>query len=462
VAKHKEAAERLLQVRRDLACERLQFQEEQTRVLERQAETRAALEGLRRETLDLLRQIPERGLDGGDVLRTLGAFRDQVRGHLSNMAGGQDRGAVSSNEPAGPRPHRTLEAANTLVPKCDESFGPMLAWYRQKLGGLCASAPAGAALDLAKVDPRDVQLAAALQELGLVDGDSLATLHAEARRQRRSLRQMLIASSLLTTYQLTRLEARDLASLQAGPVWLVDRIRATPFEIVYRVFDPRLGCDALLRHLAAAESARSDDYRENFARTVFADPNLAGTLELLDIQGRPAILQEWLSGLPATDWSAQAAVPDVCHRLLTQAALGLAAAHRAGLVHGHLSDAQLLLTADGQLKICGFGEPPWLYESAEGTMSERGDLQALGQLVSRWFKVTGPRRGKAKQVAVALTSVLFRLSADTDDGYRDAEELLQDLKNAGSHIPANPEAWERLLKHVRDHGTPDAVFAQVG
>ncbi len=312
------------------------------------------------------------------------------------------------------------------------------------------------------VDSGDHRLGETLRSLQLVDADTLTALLADARRQRRSLRQTLLASGAVTLYQLALIEASNVAGLMLGPVRVIDRLRSTPFEMVYRVFDPRRGTEAVLRHLAEApmhDAARPDDFRQRFGQAVLSDAHLAATLEVLEINGRPAALEEWLSGLPATDWPPLAAAPGVCYRLLTQAARGLSAAHRAGVVHGHLSDALVLLSGDGVLKICGLGEPPWLAGQSEENASVRGDLRALGAIVSGWCTPSGVRRGaRAKPLPEALVSVLYRLNADGEAGYANAAELLENLEKAAAAVPPNAEAWERLLRYVRAHGTPDAAL----
>ncbi len=68
-----------------------------------------------------------------------------------------------------------------------------------------------------------------------------------------------------------------------------------------------------------------------------------------------------------------------------------------------------------------------------------------------------PRR-RAKPLPEALVSVLYRLNADGEAGYPSTTELLQDLEQAAASIPPNAEAWDRLLRHVREHGTPDAAL----
>src|SRR4029077_15434943 len=107
------------------------------------------------------------------------------------------------------------------------------------------------------------------------------------------------------------------------------------------VFDPRRGSEAVLRHLGEEDmldAARPDEFRSCFTRALIENPHLAATLEVLDIAGRPAVLQEWSAGLLSSDWPPLAAVPGVCFRLFTQAALALDTMHKAGLLHGYLGE----------------------------------------------------------------------------------------------------------------------------
>jgi hypothetical protein len=317
------------------------------------------------------------------------------------------------------------------------------------------------------MDAGDGKLGTTLRELQLVDNDTLTALLIEARRQRRSLRQVLLASGVVTLYQLALIEAGNIDGLMLGPVRVIDRVRATPHEAVYRVFDPRRGQEAMLRHLAEAEmhdALRPDEFRQRFRQAMLNDVHVASVYEVFELSGRPAVLQEWLTGLPAGDWPPLAAAPGVCYRLLTQAALGLATAHRAGLVHGRLDDGSLVLTASGVVKLCGLGEPAWLTgKPARGAAdsSPADDLRALGRIAASWCLPNGVRKGaKTKPLPEPLLSVLHRLTVANDTGYATATELLEDLDHIGSDIPPNAEAWDRLLKYVRDHETPEALLRQ--
>jgi hypothetical protein len=319
------------------------------------------------------------------------------------------------------------------------------------------------------VDPGDHQLGERLRSLDLVDAETLTNLLVEARRQRRSLRQALLAGSYLTLYQLALIEAGNLDGLVLGPLRVIDRVRVTDHEAVYRVFDPRSGREAMLRHLSEAEmedAVHPDEFRQRFRQAAaLSHPHLATILELLEIAGRPAVLLEWPLGLPSSDWPVLAAVAGVWYRLLGQAALGLHAAHQAGLIHGHLQPGQILLTADGIVKLTGLGEPPWL-ASPSSVRPHEGDLATdladLGRVAASWVEPAArPKGGRVKALPDALQAILDRLTTDAlENRFPAVAALIQALEQVGAGVPANAEAWQRLLRYVREHLAPEAPLRQ--
>src|SRR5262249_22118415 len=246
----------------------------------------------------------------------------------------------------------------------------------------------------------------------------------EARRQRRSLRHILLASGSVTLYQMALIEAGNVDGLVLGPVRVVDRLRVTPQETAYRVFDPRRaqggGGYFILRHLTemeAEDAVHPDEFRQRFAATAaVVHPNLAATCEVLEVAGRPAVLQEWLPSMPSSDWPSLASVPGVWFRLMHQAALGLQCAHQAGLVHGHLHPGLVGLTPEGIVKLAGFGEPPWLIAppaAYDPDADAAADVRALGRIGASWMNA-GPRRkaSRAKPMPEGLQALLNRLGSD--------------------------------------------------
>jgi hypothetical protein len=365
----------------------------------------------------------------------------------------------------------------------------MREWYRRKLRELAGTETAeeGTAEDdesrpsiltmTGELEPGDRQLGDLLRSLELVDADTLTALLVEARRQRRSLRQLLLSGNYLTLYQVALIEAGNLDGLVLGPVRVIDRLHGTPHEVVYRVFDPRRGQEALLRHLAEAEmedAVRPDEFRQRFAAAAAVQhAHVAATWEVLEIAGRPAVLQEWLTGLPGGDWPPLTAVPGVWYRLVSQVASALQSIHQAGLVHGHLHPGLIVLTGDGTLKVSGLGEPAWLLsppppvaEDAEERIAWEvredagADLAALGRMATAWAGEAQRKGARAKPLPESLQEVLRRLTTDNgEERYPNATALVEALEQASADVSASAAAWDRLLRQVREQAAGVAQAA---
>jgi serine/threonine protein kinase len=184
----------------------------------------------------------------------------------------------------------------------------------------------------------------------------------------------------------------------------------------------------------------------------------------------------------------------VWFRLLRQTAQGIHAAHAAGLAHGHLQANRILLTADGVVKIAGFGEPHWLTGNpkseirnpkqnlatedteiaetqssvlsvssvAQGSSIFAGDVRDLCKIAAAWATPPAKKKGvRSKPYPKPLRKILDRLkSEDAEARYSSANALLDDLAQATDHVPDNPEAWDKLLSNIRDQGKEDAPLKQ--
>jgi hypothetical protein len=297
---------------------------------------------------------------------------------------------------------------------------------------------------------------------------------------------VLLASGAISLYQLALIEAGNLDALMLGRFRVVDRLRITPRETVYRVFDPMRAESAsrgtyLLRHLSEVENqdaTHPDEFRQRFAAVRdAAHPNLAATIEVLDIHGRPAAVQEWITGAPSLEWPGEATVPGVWLRLLSGAAAGLAAGHSAGLVHGRLVSNSFVLTDDGGLKLLGFADPNWLLGLSEPDEEPtlHTDLRALGRIVFGWSQLgqqaASKKRGnRAKAFPEPLIVVIRRLEADADtpmadtavgvEPYRSAEELLDHLQQLALSFPCRSADWAALVEAVTGRSEESEAFRQ--
>jgi chromosome segregation ATPase len=500
------------QSRDDLDAVRLEVHAEADRIREQQAaldrakaEHRLAVTAFRQQLVEWQGRVAEmkRGLAQSE------SRLDAKQAAVDEAARQVDATSQHLAEEA-ERLRREREEVTAKRTEMERHLADMREWYRRKLreiagpGGEVARSRGGENPPVLKLhdttapphhpaieeelNPGDRQLGELLRSLELVDADTLTALWTEAAKQRRTLRQVLLASGAVTLYQLALIEAGNLDGLMLGRFRVIDRLRSTPRETIYRVFDPTRadagstrGLTApgspgvfLLRHLAEAEmhdAVHPDEFRQRFAAARDAThSNLAAVVEVLEVNGRPAVLEEWLTGLFSADWPAHAAHPGCWVRLMTMAAAGLEAAHRAGLVHGRLTSDSFVLTAAGVLKLTQFGEPPWL---APGPMphdpTPAADLRALGQVAFGWSQLAGKKRGtRPKPFPAELVGVIRRLEADagppmadtvaSDRPYESAGELAADLKRIAQDTPFSDDAWEKLLRHVADNA-PEAPAA---
>src|SRR5262249_31695926 len=118
-------------------------------------------------------------------------------------------------------------------PETPQQLSAMRDWFRRTLRGLAETgpkqgtvskdAPAQILSMQSELDPGDRTLGELLRSLELVDNQTLSALWLEARRQRRSLRQVLLASGKLTVYQMALIEAGNVDNLCIGPLGVIDR-----------------------------------------------------------------------------------------------------------------------------------------------------------------------------------------------------------------------------------------------
>ncbi|MEO3871585.1 protein kinase [Nonomuraea sp. B12E4] len=181
-------------------------------------------------------------------------------------------------------------------------------------------------------------------------------------------------------------------SLVADRYRLDERIDSGPMGEVWRGYDTRADWVVAVKVLGArAAGAATREVLRQHAQAVakVIHPNVAMVLDVGDQDGRPFLVMEYLTGLSlGEELAARGPMPviDVCD-LIGQAAAGLDAAHRAGVVHGQVNPDSFRRAGSGVLKVVGFGMdgrepgPPGHLapERAAGQPAQApGDLYGLG------------------------------------------------------------------------------------
>ena len=326
-------------------------------------------------------------------------------------------------------------------------------------------------------------LAAALAK-GLIDQDLARTVADEAARSGRAPTTLLLDRGILTPHIVAALErevARARGPRTLGGYRIVAEIGRGGMGVVYRAVQLSVGREVALKvmrasHVPGASSLDGDDYAERFlheARTA-ASVNHPQVVTLFDA-GRDGdelyLVMELVVG------------GDAAHLRLTQggklpaplavsivrdAAKGLAAIHRVGLVHRDIKPSNIFISEDGGAKLADLGlsrradddahltitgailgTPAYMSpEQAEGLPIDiRSDIYALGATL--YALVTGQDPyGGATAIAVAAKAIA--------GPFPDARAVVADLPRAVVELIGRCTAHDR---EQRFHSPADLVVA---
>jgi hypothetical protein len=147
---------------------------------------------------------------------------------------------------------------------------------------------------------------------------------------------------------------------QLGPYRVGAPLGAGGMGEVYRARDVRLGRDVALKILPAAVAADPRLLRrlrsEAAALAQLAHPNVVTLFDAGEIDGITYVASELVEGETLRMRLMHGPLPEYAvYDCGAQLARGLAAAHARGIVHGDVTSANVMLTADGRVKLLDFG-----------------------------------------------------------------------------------------------------------
>src|SRR5215470_8729694 len=159
---------------------------------------------------------------------------------------------------------------------------------------------------------------------------------------------------------------------------LEERLAAGGMGVLYRATDLRLGrsvaVKVLSRQLAPDETAKARFLREARAASALDHPNIGAIHHIEEQDGELFIVMALYQGETLKQRLQRGPLPvSEALELLRQVALGLDAAHRAGIVHRDIKPANLLRTDEGVVKILDFGLAKLTSESEATAVTRTGE-----------------------------------------------------------------------------------------
>ncbi len=212
--------------------------------------------------------------------------------------------------------------------------------------------------------------------------------HVDACALCRAASSALVTASREEPAALSAAEARP--RLAAGA--LVDRfvilheLGEGAASVVYAAYDPELDRKVALKLLRSRGPSVDDKLlREGRALAKLSHPNVVSVYEVGDADGQLYIALELVAGVTVRQWTKLTSrrwreIRDV----YVAAARGLAALHRVGLVHRDVKPDNIVVAADGQVRLVDFGlvgagagAGTPAYMAPEGNVDARSDLYSL-------------------------------------------------------------------------------------
>lgn len=171
---------------------------------------------------------------------------------------------------------------------------------------------------------------------------------------------------------------------QFGRYLVVEQIGAGGMGVVYKGYDPELDrrvAIKVIRFLAQSGDGSLRMRREALSLARLTHPNIVAVYDVgLDEQRGLYITMEFVDGETVTDWLEReprdwAEIVEV----FRAAAAGLMAAHQAGIVHRDVKPDNLLITADGIVKVMDLGLAVALEAGAEARETLMDDVRELAE-----------------------------------------------------------------------------------
>ena len=232
---------------------------------------------------------------------------------------------------------------------------------------------------------------------------------------------------------------------------LEEQLGAGGMGVLYRANDLTLeravAIKLLARPLATDETAKARFVQEARAASALDHPNIANIHDIGEVDGELFIVMALYEGetLKQRLKKGPLQVNEVV-RILGQLALGLEAAHRAGIVHRDIKPANILLTSGGTVKILDFGVAKLLNET-QSQLTDTG--HAVGTALYMSPEQLGGRPVDARNDLWSVGVVAHELISGVSPFHADSSpatiaRILHDEPVSLTSVPGVP-GWLALL-----------------
>ena len=225
-----------------------------------------------------------------------------------------------------------------------------------------------------------------------------------------------------------------------GKYQIVQILGVGGMGVVFKAHDASIGRDVAIKVLPIELSSQAAALNRFLAEAKSAGrlnhPHTVTIHEVAQEEGAHYLVMEIVSGGSAADHLETQGPYSVQHatRMAAEACLGLAAAHKIGLIHRDIKPANLLLTEDGSVKVSDFG-------LAKQTQSQTLQVTRAGQVVGTPYYMSPEqcesRTVDARSDVYSLGATYYSLLTGRSP-YQDSDTLVQVMYAHCNAPPPDP------------------------
>ncbi len=280
--------------------------------------------------------------------------------------------------------------------------------------------------------------------------DFVATACADDDELRREVESLLREHSTPGSIE-SPVRPADLCGRTISHYRIVEALGHGGMGVVYKAEDLKLGRVVALKflapHVCLSEEHRARFVREAKALAAIDHPNICAVHEIAETQGDLFLAMAFVDGPTLKDKIAEGPLNlEEALRIVIDAAQGLHAAHKNGVVHRDIKSANIMLNADGRAMITDFG---LAYSEHEPSASRTGTLIGTPAYMSP-EQVRGERADRRSDLwslgVVLYEAVTGRLPFPADE--RPTSILTDEPEPLTSLRPGAPLDLDRIVRRA--------------